>query len=96
MFFIDNGLYSGYNVGIMNITTKLIKDGNSTAVRLPKTALELSGLSGTVELVVKDGEIILKNATTARSGWGDAINADKPAIDKELDDWDSLAGEGLE
>ena len=80
----------------MNITTKLIKDGNSTAVRLPKTALELSGLSGTVELVVKDGEIILKKPKAARLGWGQAIDADKPAIDKELDDWDSLAGEGLE
>lgn len=96
MFFIDNSPYCGYNVGIMNITTKLIKDGNSTAVRLPKTALELSGLSGTIELVVNDGEIILKNAKTDRYGWGDAINADKPAMDKELDDWDSLAGEGLE
>lgn len=80
----------------MNITTKLIKDGNSTAVRLPKTALELSGLSGTVELVVKDGEIILKMPKSVRTGWADAVIADKPVYDQELDDWDSLAGEGLE
>lgn len=80
----------------MNIITKLIKDGNSTAVRLPKTALELSGLSGTVELVVKDGQIILKKPKAARFGWSDAVVADKPAYDTELDDWDVLAGEGLE
>jgi antitoxin component of MazEF toxin-antitoxin module len=78
------------------ITSKLVKDGNSTAVRLPKVALDMSGISGTVELIVKDGEIIIRKPKSARSNWAAFINADKPQLDKDLADWDALSGEAIE
>lgn len=77
------------------ITTKLVKDGNSTAVRIPKVALEMSGISGKVELLVEEGTIIIKKPSHLRHSWARAIDADKPMADAELDDWDKLAGEGI-
>ena len=53
----------GYNVATMvSITTKLIKDGNSVAVRLPKTVLAMSGLHGEVQLEVEKGQVTLRQA----------------------------------
>ncbi len=58
----------GYNVTIMTtITTKLIRDGNSMAVRIPKTILAMSGLNGsngtggmggTIRMEAKNGQVI--------------------------------------
>ena len=83
-------------MGMTKLMSKLIKDGNSTAVRLPKVALTMSGISGAVELIVRDGEIVIKKPASARSTWTNAIVADKPKVDKELDDWEGLAGEAIE
>jgi antitoxin component of MazEF toxin-antitoxin module len=91
----DNLLNSGYNVGMNKITTKLVKDGNSTAVRIPKAALELSGINGIVELIVKDGTIVIKKPTNKRESWARAIELDIPVKDNALDDWDQLAGDAL-
>ena len=61
------------------ITTKLVKDGNSMAVRLSKPVLAMSGLTGTVRLEVKQGQIIMRAAprrTTRRKpreGWRQKI-----------------------
>lgn len=77
------------------ITTKLVKDGNSTAVRIPKVALELSGINGIVELIVKDGTILIKKPSNKRESWARAIELDKPVNDNALDDWDQLAGDAL-
>lgn len=58
----------------MGITTKLVKDGNSVAVRLPKVLLEMSGLRGSVQLVAKKGQIIIKQTERhPREGWEDQI-----------------------
>lgn len=46
----------------MALKTKVVRDGHSWAVRLPKVARELSGIKpgDTVELSVKPGRIIIK------------------------------------
>ena len=75
------------------IISKLVKDGNSTAVRLPKVALDMSGISGAVELIVKDGEITIRKPESARSSWAKALITDKPSVDNELNDWDAITGE---
>jgi antitoxin component of MazEF toxin-antitoxin module len=55
---------------MINITTKLVKDGNSMAVRLPKTLLTMSGLRGSVQLEAKEGQIIIKRGKThPRANW---------------------------
>jgi antitoxin component of MazEF toxin-antitoxin module len=92
---LDLFCFSGYNVGMNKITTKLVKDGNSTAIRIPKVALEMSGISGTVELVVEDGSILIKKPSHPRDGWARAIDTDKPEKDSEVDAWDALAGDGI-
>ncbi len=57
------------------VTTKLIKDGNSIAVRLPKTLLAMSGLHGSVQLESKKGQIIIKQQKNhPRHGWEEQIN----------------------
>ena len=83
-------------------TVKLAKDGNSVAVRLPKTVLALSGLHGTVHMDVKRGQITLRNTRTPRAGWegqiAHIIATDPKALadDEELDDWEVTISDGLE
>lgn len=78
------------------LKSKLVKDGNSMAVRLPKVALDMSGISGQVDLIIKDGEIIIKKPKSVRSTWAKAINKDRPVNDELLDEWDNLASEALD
>ena len=51
----DLSTHCGYNVPMTTIAAKLIRDGNSVAVRLPKTVLIMSGLSDDVQMEVKTG-----------------------------------------
>lgn len=83
------------------ITTKLVKDGNSVAVRLPKTVLAMSGLKEDVQMEVKHGQITIRSAHKPRSGWKEQIsqtvrtNMKATQIDSELNDWDLTASDGL-
>lgn len=91
----------GYYVTTMaTITTKLVKDGNSMAVRLPKTILAMSGLSDTVRLEAKRGQIVLRAAKQARSGWekqiAQVVATNVSVNDEELADWDAVSGDGLD
>lgn len=51
----------------------IIKIGNSQGLRIPKTLLKQSGLSGEVELVVENESIIIRPSRTPRSGWDEAF-----------------------
>lgn len=102
----------GYNVLIMTtITTNLVRDGNSMAVRLSKTVLAMSGLSGEVLLEVEQGQIVMRAAQShrvrklrkPREGWEEQIKRvlaeDPHALDRrdeELDDRDVTAADGLD
>ncbi len=84
------------------IPSKLVKDGNSMAVRLPKALLTMSGLHGAVELEAKKGQIIIKRQKNhPREGWEEqiahVIATDPHALDRdpELEAWDGLAADGL-
>ncbi len=94
---LDFYVYSGYNVTTMaSIRTKLVRDGNSTSVRIPKTLLEMSGLSGMVEIEASRGIVTIRETKNPRAGWAEAIQkADAQCIDPELADWDALAGDSL-
>ncbi len=84
------------------ITTKLVKDGNSVAVRLPKHLLALSGLQGVIQMEVKQGQIVLRTSRSPRSGWKEQIarvqaaNPLVPTPDNELAAWDTTAADGLD
>lgn len=67
--------------------TKLIRIGNSQGVRIPKPMIEEIGLTGEIEMVLGDHEIIIKPANTVREGWESAFqqmaeNSDDRLLDE--------------
>jgi antitoxin component of MazEF toxin-antitoxin module len=83
------------------ITTKLIRDGNSVAVRLPKTVLAMSGLRDDIQMEVREGQITLRSVTNSRSGWKEQmikiVSSDSKSLQSgiELNDWDTTSNDGL-
>ena len=53
--------------------TTLIPIGNSRGVRIPKPFIEQCGLSGQVEIDVRDRMILIHAPRQSRSGWGKAF-----------------------
>lgn len=51
----------------------IVRIGNSQGIRIPKPLLERTGLSGQVELVVKDRAIIIQHVHTVRANWEEAF-----------------------
>jgi len=91
-----------YNVRIMaTIKTNLTTSGNSTAVRLPKALLAMSGLHGSVELEAKKGQIIIKQQNKhPREGWEEQINKvlarEAHIKDDDFADMDGASADGLD
>ncbi len=85
------------------ITTKLVKDGNSKAVRLHSTVLAMSGLQDEVILEVEKGRVTIRPFNSKpRSNWPRLIEqeiARNPKSlqqsDTELDDWNVTINDGL-
>ncbi len=48
---------------------RLVRIGNSRGVRLPKPLIEQAGLGDEVELLVRDGAIVIAAAQRPRTGW---------------------------
>lgn len=83
------------------LITHLVKDGNSMAVRLPKTLLEMSNLHGEITLEAKRGQIVMRNSKNPRSKWGEHIariaqQQKHMPDDKELSDWETTTADGVE
>ncbi|HEY5268660.1 MAG TPA: hypothetical protein VII94_06100 [Candidatus Saccharimonadales bacterium] len=55
------------------ITTKLVPDGNSIVIRLPKQVIIMSGLGGVVQLSVKRGQITMRKPRSLREDWSQKI-----------------------
>lgn len=53
--------------------TKLIRIGNSQGIRIPKPLIEESGLSGEIEMILRDNEIVLRSAEETRKDWDEAF-----------------------
>ena len=77
--------------------TKIIRIGNSQGVRIPKPLIEESGITKEIEMILRDNEIVLRSAETARKDWetafekmaheGDDVLLDQEEIEKPSD-WD--------
>ncbi|MCC5933310.1 MAG: AbrB/MazE/SpoVT family DNA-binding domain-containing protein [Balneolales bacterium] len=67
--------------------TKLIRIGNSQGVRIPKPLIEESGLSGEIEMILRDNEIVLRAAEPSRKGWNAAFRKMAAQADDQLEDW---------
>jgi antitoxin MazE len=48
---------------------RLVRIGNSRGIRLPKPLIEEAGLEDDVELLVRDGAIVIASAQRPRTGW---------------------------
>ena len=57
------------------IKTRIIKIGNSQGIRIPKAILESCRLSGSVNLEIDDGKIVLSPSETQRIGWEESFKA---------------------
>jgi antitoxin component of MazEF toxin-antitoxin module len=62
-----------------SIITKLVKDGNSMAVRLPKQLLAMSQLRDAVRLELTGGKITISPVKQPRAGWRQQIERDLAA-----------------
>ena len=51
---------------------RLVRIGNSRGVRLPKLLIEQAGLTEDVELVAREGEIVITRIASRRDGWAKA------------------------
>jgi antitoxin component of MazEF toxin-antitoxin module len=83
------------------IDTTLTTSGNSTALRLSKELLRMSGLNSKsrVRLEVKKGRIVISKSTNPRNGWSAQIKAlmlteEDPA--KEFANVDTASNDGLD
>lgn len=84
----------------MTIKTTLTTSGNSVAVRLPKSLLQMSGLTDKVTLQARKGKIIISKSSNPREDWGQNI---KSMVEKYGDPTEefteinnSLVGDGLD
>jgi len=68
----------------------LVPIGNSKGVRIPRALIEQCGLDGKVEMLIRDGAIVLRPTRGARQGWDGAFEAMAAAGDDAL-----LLPEGL-
>jgi len=68
----------------------VVRIGNSRGIRIPKTLLEQCRLGGTVELEVRQGELVVRPAAKPRSGWEEAFREMAQRGDDALLDRESL------
>ncbi len=68
---------------------KLVKIGNSQGVRLPKGVIDQVGWTGTAELTVEDGSIVLRpgKRILTRAGWDEAFAGVQDELSEEDREW---------
>jgi antitoxin MazE len=66
--------------------SKIISIGNSQGIRIPKPLLERTGLSGDVELVARDGVLLVRAVSGPRAHWSEAFRTMAAKRDDRLVD----------
>ena len=66
--------------------SKIVSIGNSQGIRIPKPLLERSGLSGDVELIARDGMLLVRAARSSRANWAEAFRSMAARQDDQLVD----------
>ena len=70
--------------------TKLIRIGNSQGIRLSKSMIEQSGLSGDLEIEAQEGQIIIRRQKSVRHNWDEQFLAMAATGEDRLLDGDTL------
>lgn len=55
--------------------TRIVQIGNSQGIRIPKPLLAQAGLSGAVEIKLRNNTLIIQSANKPRAGWDVAFRA---------------------
>ena len=59
----------------MEMKTPVIQIGNSKGLRLSKEILERYGIKDSVDLILEEGQIVLKAIVEPRAGWEESFQA---------------------
>ena len=51
----------------------VVRIGNSRGIRIPKSVIEQCQLHGAVDLIVQQGQLVVRSASKARAGWDQAF-----------------------
>ena len=62
---------------------EIVTIGNSQGVRLPKSLLMQCGFQKTVDVEVRDGELVLRKTRHPREGWTEAFSCSSEKIDQD-------------
>jgi len=73
-----------------------VRIGNSRGIRIPKSVIEQCQLHGAVDLIVQQGQLVVRSAAKARAGWEQAFQemhrqGDDRLLDRETSwtaEWD--------
>ena len=71
--------------------TRIVRIGNSQGIRIPKPLLEQTGLSGEVEIIVRDRSLVIRPMKKPREGWASAFQEMAQRGDDKLLDADVLS-----
>jgi antitoxin MazE len=69
--------------------TRIIQIGNSRGIRIPKPMLQQVGLNGEVEVIAKNGTLVIRSTKQARAGWAAAFKEMARRSDDRVLDQDS-------
>jgi antitoxin MazE len=66
------------------VKTHLIRVGNSRGIRLPKHLISQAGRTDEVEIHIRDGAIVIENASLPRESWAKAAKAMHDRVEDKL------------
>jgi antitoxin MazE len=67
----------------------VVRIGNSRGIRIPKSVIEQCQLHGAVDLIVQQGQLVVRSAAKARVGWDQAFEQMHRLGDDQLTDHDT-------
>ena len=67
----------------------VVRIGNSRGIRIPKSVIEQCQLHGAVDLIVQQGQLVVRSAAKARVGWDQAFEQMHRQGDDQLTDRDT-------
>ena len=68
---------------------RVVRIGNSKGIRIPKSVIEQCQLHGAVDLIVQQGQLLVRSAAKARAGWNQAFEQMHRHGDDQLIDRDA-------
>ena len=68
----------------MEMKTAVIQIGNSKGLRLSKEILERYGIKDSVDLILEEGQIVLKAIVEPRAGWEESFQTAGASDDQSL------------